>query len=887
MSLLSIHSLRCEYQIKPLGLDVAQPRFSWQLHADRRGVLQQSYQIQVGYVGATDTLWDTGDVDCEQSQLVEYAGPPLLPRTAYWYRVCVRDDTGCLSPWSDYAQFETGLLQSKNWLATWIAPSEGTEACPYLRREFHLRAPVLSARVYVTAQGIYELRINGARVSDWLFTPGWTVYEQRLQYQTYDVTTHVAEGVGAIGILLGSGWYKGNLGWEGKRQHQDEPLAALLQLHVKYQDGTEEWLLSDADWRGSTGPIQLAELYHGERYDARLELTGWDLPGYDDTAWSAVRTLDTSKHHIVAQESEPVRVVEQLTPVAIITTPDGDRVLDMGQNMVGWIQFSVDLPSGAEVSLQHAEILDQAGRFYTGNLRTAQQTIHYTCKGGGRETFAPHFTFQGFRYVKLSGFPETIAVADFCGCVIHSDLQPTGEFSCSQPLLNQLQHNIVWGQKGNFLDIPTDCPQRDERLGWTGDAQVFVATASFNYHVARFFSKWLHDLRADQLPSGAVPHVIPNVLGEGSVASSAWADAAVICPWTIYQYYGDRRLLAQQYDSMKAWVDYMRAQGEQELLFNTGFHFGDWLALDAKPDSYFGATPTDLIATAFFAYSTKLLAQTAQLLGRSADASFYEAMQQRIVASFQAEFVTPAGRLAASTQTGHVLALVFDLLKEKDRPRIAKELVKLIADNDGHLTTGFVGAPYLCFALSRSGYHELACQLVQQTEYPSWLYSVTRGATTIWEHWDGIKQDGSFWSDDMNSFNHYAYGSIGDWLYREVAGIQPDPAGPGFQMVQIAPRLMPELTAARAALQTGYGQLVCSWTRLEDEGGLTIHVEIPCNVRAHVTLPYARLADVRESGVLLSEAAGVSACAQQDRGAAFMLGSGLYQFTYTVHESER
>ncbi len=886
---LQVLHVTCEYKENPLGIDTRRPRFGWHIEADARNVRQSAYQIQLAKDQADFTVafWDTGMVSSNESIQVQYNGPELESRRRYYYRVRIYDQHGNESDWSALNYFEMGLLDPSEWQAMWITPvfeaSAGDDApCPLLRATFVLRDRVVSARAYATSLGLYELHINGDRVSDDLLTPGWTSYNKRLQYQAYDVTRFLTVGDNAVGVMLGDGWYKGELGWQNHRNIYGDKKAALLQMHVIYEDGTEEVLSTDTTWRAETGPILLSQIYHGETSDARLEKDGWDQPGFDDSAWQRVEILDRGVTSLVAQENMPVRVVKELAPIDFFVTAAGESVFDMGQNMVGYVRFTVMAPAGTTITLRHAEILDRDGNFYTGNLRSAKQQITYICKGGDQpETFSPHFTFQGFRYVKVDGYSGSLERDFIVGCVIHTDMEVTGSFVCSNDLVNRLQDNIVWGQRGNFVDVPTDCPQRDERLGWTGDAQVFIRTASFNMNVAPFFTKWLADLRVDQLADGGVPHVIPNVLGDDSASSSAWADAAVICPWTIYECFGDRRLLAEQYDSMKAWIAYMRTQGDNEFLFNTGFHFGDWLGLDAKENSYIGATPRDLIATAFYAHSTDIVAKTAHILEKWDDELRFRELHQQILTNFRNEFVTPSGRIAASTQTAHVLALWFNLVEDKDRQRVVKTLAELIEENHGHLTTGFVGTPYLCHVLSQNGYNDLAYRLLLQTDYPSWLYPVTKGATTIWEHWDSIKEDGSFWSDDMNSFNHYAYGAIGDWLYRTVAGIDVDPTQPGYRHVRIGPRLGAGLSYAKATLQSPFGQIMSFWERIDDLR-VRLHVQIPANTTATVTLYDCKIETVQESGLGIMTSSGAFTGAQADHSASIQLGSGTYHFEYML-----
>ncbi|WP_244208940.1 alpha-L-rhamnosidase [Paenibacillus ferrarius] len=776
------------------------------------------------------------------------------------------------------------MLSERDWTAQWITPDAAfidpqDKAAFYLRKTFAVQKQIHKAMIYATSLGLYELELNGARVGNLEFTPGWTSYRHRLQVQAYEVTDSLLqEGSNTIGAVLANGWYKGNLAWKDQHNIFGDRRALLLQLHIDYADGTSEVIVSDDSWRASTGAIRMSELYHGETYEAALELVDWSLPVYSEESWSAVALLAHPKSILVMQESEPMRVIESLPPVEVLVTPSGETVLDFGQNMVGKVHMRLDLPAGTCIQLFHAEVLDQDGNFYTANLRSAKQTVTYMCKGGGEESYEPHFSFQGFRYVKVEGWPQDAAfeAERFTGHVIHTDMMPKGSFECSHPLLNKLQKNIVWGQRGNFLDVPTDCPQRDERLGWTGDAQVFIRTAAYHYGIARFFSKWLRDLKADQREDGAVPFVVPHVLGDEEYASSAWGDAAVICPWTLYQVYGDKRVLEEQYESMKAWITYMRIQGENEYLWNTGFHFGDWLGLDAKEGSYVGATPRDLIATCFYAYSTSLFVKAAEVLGRTEDVAEYSKLHAHITAAFTEEFITPSGRLAAHTQTAHVLPLMFGLVSGSVRDRLARTLADDVIEQNYHLTTGFVGTPYLCQVLSDNGYHDVAVKLVLQEDYPSWLYSVHKGATTIWEHWDGIKPDGSFWSADMNSYNHYAYGSIGDWLYRTVAGLDSDDQEPGYKRVQFRPRTDSGLDYAKASFHSDYGPIRSEWKK--EKAGLVVYeFELPPNTTGVAALRGASLATATINGQAASQAAEILSVVESDGALKVELGSGIYR----------
>ncbi|WP_419872489.1 family 78 glycoside hydrolase catalytic domain [Candidatus Pristimantibacillus sp. PTI5] len=889
MAELKVTHLTAEYRRELLGTDVTHPRMSWHIESDRQGTSQKAYRIQTAGENGNfnEPLWDSALCESDKNVLVPYDGPSLSSCTRYLYRVKAWDNFGRESEWSEPAWWETAFYDSKEWVAQWITPTSESidpqaEPAFLLRKPFSLKgAEIASARIYVTAAGVYELYLNGDKVGDDELAPGWTSYRSRQAYQTYDVSAQLQKGDNAIGIMVANGWYKGRLGWENKANHYGDRRAVLVQLHVRYNDGTEEVMGSDPTWKASTGAIRFSEIYDGETYDARMEQNGWSEPGFDDLSWGAAERLELSLTHLVAQENVPTRVTQTLKPLAVIVTPSGDTLLDMGQNMVGRIRFNVSAPEGTVIKLTHAEVLDKEGNFYMGNIRTAKQLVTFIAKGEGTETYAPHFTFQGFRYVKVEGYPDQekgLPPEAFTGEVIHSDMDQTGAFECSDEMVNQLQRNIVWGQRGNFLDVPTDCPQRDERLGWTGDAQVFAGTALFNYNGGPFFTKWLRDLKADQLADGQVPFVVPNIIQ--GYSSAAWGDAATVIPWAMYTSLADKQILAEQYDSMKGWVDFIRSQGDTEHIWDTGFHFGDWLALDAKEGSYMGATPNHMVTAAYFALSTRIIRDAAKVLGIEEDAAYYGELAERIAAAYRDEFITPNGRVAARTQTAHVLALVFDLAESKDRARIALDLNEMIVENNYHLTTGFVGTPYLCFALSDNGYHETAVKLLLQKTYPSWLYSVSKGATTIWEHWDGIKPDGSFWSDDMNSFNHYAYGAVGEWMYRKIAGLSPDAEQPGYKKVRIEPDFTGgRLSHAQASYESMYGTVEAGWTF--HDGQIRVEAVVPANAAASILLRGAHADEIK--GSIKDE--GILSITQEAEGVRVETGSGRYVFTYARTDS--
>ncbi|MGE7775572.1 family 78 glycoside hydrolase catalytic domain [Chitinophaga sp. NPDC101104] len=874
--------LTTEYKSAPIGIAASQPRMSWQIQSSGRDFLQSAYEVRTGANAAAlakgkDIAWQSGKVNSGESLHIPYGGGPLASRQRVYWQVRVFDKNGKASPWSEVASWEMGLLQPADWQAKWIARSSDTSGkpgpSPLFRKAFRLSKPVQSARLYVTAHGLYEAHINGKRVGDDYLTPGWTAYDKRLQYQVYDITPMLRNGENAIGAMLGDGWYRGNLVFFNQRNTYGKTAALLLQAEITYRDGSKETIATDGSWKSvDAGPVRYSDIYNGETVNTLMEITGWADPGFHDASWEKVAVLPLTKDNLVAQEGPGVKQHERLKPVKFITTPEGDAVVDFGQNMVGWVELKVKGKAGDTITLHHAEVLDKAGNFYTANLRAAKQENKFVLNGWGTETLAPRFTFQGFRYIRVKGLRQPLDTSMFTGVAVYSDMGETGSFSCSHPLINQLQKNIQWGQKGNFVDVPTDCPQRDERLGWTGDAQVFFNTAAYNMNVTGFFTKWMKDVAADQRSNGDIPVVIPDVKSIPSPGSAGWGDVVTIIPWNFYQNYGDRRMLEVQYESMRKWVDYITAQSKSEL-WNHGPHFGDWLFYSAPHDNDGRSAITDkyLIAQAFYIHSTQNVINAAKVLGKGADVEKYEELIKRIKAAFIREYVTPNGRMVSSTQTAYVLALNFDILPEAQRASAAKRLADNIASYGNHLTTGFLGTPYLCHVLTRFGYTDVAYKLLMQESYPSWLYPVKMGATTIWERWDGIKPDGTFQDVGMNSFNHYAYGAIGDWMYKTVTGIQPDPASPGYKQFRIQPRPGGGLTHASAEYKSLYGTIASKWKL--DGGRLKLEVTVPANTTAKIVLPGAAGAAVTESGKPVQLSA-------EGKDASLQVGSGNYAFEY-------
>lgn len=850
--------------------------------------MQRAYEIKVAkdvqsLASVKSLVWSSGKVNSDKSLYIDYAGPALESGQKYFWQVRVWDNSGKASAWSAPFLWQMGLLKPGDWKAKWITPAyeedSVTRPSPLLRKTFQATKKVQSATAYITSLGLYEGYINGKRIGDAYLTPGWTNYAKRIQYQQYDVTNLLSQGDNAVGVALGSGWYRGYIAFSNQKNFYGKELALLFQLEIKYADGTSELVVSDESWKSSTGEILSSEIYHGETIDHQKIKQGWNTANYNDSEWTGVRVKNEGYDKLLATYNEPIRKRETFKPIKVIKTPAGELVLDFGQNLVGWVQMKVTGKAGDKVILHHAEVLDKKGNFYTENLRPAKQQNVYILKGGAEETFEPHFTFQGFRYLKIEGYPGEVKPDDFTAIALYSDMKLTGNFTSSNPLINQLQKNIQWGQRGNFLDVPTDCPQRDERLGWTGDAQAFARTAAYNFDVKNFFSKWLKDVANEQV-DGNVPFVVPNVLRWGpnlAGGSAGWADAATIIPWNMYLAYGDKRVLEEQYESMTGWVEWITRTSKNDL-WNTGFHFGDWLFYRPFDDNDGRSAVTDkyLIAQCFWAHSTQLVINAAKVLGKNEDVQKYSALLQRIKDAFNKEYVTATGRLVSGTQTAYVLALNFDMLPEAQRKQAADRLVENVKSYGDHLSTGFLGTPYLCHVLSRFGHDDVAYTLLEQETYPSWLYPVKMGATTIWERWDGIKPDSTFQTPGMNSFNHYAYGAIGDWMYRVVTGIDTEESAPGYKSIVIKPHIGGKLTNASAELETKYGFVRSAW-KIKD-GKLNFDVEIPANTKAVVYIPSSKQNSIIEGQKALASSKDFKVRGVEGNYTVVELGSGKYQF---------
>ncbi len=881
-----INKMLINYLEDPQGI-VRMPQLSWVIASDGKNIVQEAYQVQVAKdLSFMDVSWDSGWVKSQESARIQLKGFELETGRRYYVRVRIKVIGGAISPWSDQNNFLTGLISPDQWKCACITGesiqdadiSKGT----YLRRTFTLDKEVKEAYAFTSALGLYHLYVNGQRASDMELAPGWTSYKRRMQYQTTDISHLLKKGENTLGAHVGAGWYKGLMGLVKSRNNYGAITGFIGQILIRYQDGSQEILVTDKEWLSIDSPVVFSEIYDGEIYDAGKEIDNWSENNCDVKDWKPVDLLDYDKNILEPQHGSLVRVIQETKPKEILRTPKGETVIDFGQNMSGWVKFKVLGKKGDRVHIRCFEVLDQEGNAYFDNLRRAKQELIYTCKGVQMETYQPNFTFQGFRYALVESYPGAIESENFVACTVHSDMAATGTFECSNPYINQLQSNIVWGLKSNFVDVPTDCPQRDERLGWTGDAQIFSRTASYLYNTHTFFTKWLRDLSVDQTEEGGVPHVVPDILDghvqgnwlleEGTHSAAGWADAAIIIPWVLYQSMGDKQILIDQYESMKKWVSFMENHSN-DYVWNYKVQFGDWVALDAEEGSYFGATPNDLTCTGYFAYSTGLFSKIADILGQDEDKKRYEQVHHKVKTRFQELFFDADGSMNVRTQTAHVIALYFGLTPDAYIDKTAKNLVELIKKENGHLVTGFVGTPYICHALSQNGHIKEAYDLLLKDDFPSWLYQVKMGATTIWEHWDGIKPDGTMWNPGMNSFNHYAYGAIGEWLYRVAGGLEIDDLESGYKHSIIKPMIGGNLDYVKASLDTVYGQLESQW-RVQ---GKTVELTLIIPHNTHTSIYLDQAGEIVSSGGL--------DYIKTDKGYEAHTGSGTYKTVFILKES--
>jgi alpha-L-rhamnosidase len=928
--------LRCEYLDNPIGMDELQPRLSWQVQSDQRGQSQSAYQILVASspdnlaAGKAD-LWDSGKVASDETLHIVYAGEPLKSRLQCFWKVQSWDARDNPSGWSDVALWTMGLLDDSEWSAKYISYRDESEIqtdtstlflppARQYRKEFTATKQVRRATIYATALGIYELHLNGQRVGDAYFSPGWTDYRQRAYYNSFDVTDLVSTGENAIGAWVADGWYSGYVGFGlltgmgtekcGRSNYGKTP-TVMAQLEIEYTDGSRATIGTDKSWKVTgEGPIREADLLMGESYDARREMSGWSIAGFDDANWqpailaeengdtvadfyqvrnptqpgrgvkmaSEPRSLGFHRPKLEAFPGVPVRITEELPAKTVTVLKPGTVIFDLGQNFAGVIRLKVKGPAGHKMRIRYGEMLHPDGTLMTENLRKARATDFYVCRGDDDgEVFQPRFTFHGFQFVEVENFPGEAAADAVTGLVMHSDTPMTSEFECNDPMVNRLFQNVLWTQRANFLDLPTDCPQRDERMGWTGDAQAYVGTAAYNADIGAFYTKWLRELMESQRPSGAFPGYAPFPFQHGWDFGTAWADAGVICPWTIWQAYGDTRVIETCWEPMTRFMQWRKKTSVDDLGITHGNKWGDWLAQGAE-------TPLDYVDTVYFAISAKMMSEMAVAIGRDDEAKQYRQQFERTRDAFNKKYVEADGRVNVRTQSAQALALFADLIPAQQREGTGRYLAQMIAENGNRMSTGFLGTRPLLPVLSDSGQHNLATFLLQSQDFPSWGYEISNGATTIWERWDSYTKEDAFGRHNaaMNSFSHYAFGAVCEWMFQTLAGISSD--GPGYKKIIIRPRppqsgsnaMREPINQVRATYDSIRGTIISDWQLAGGE--FRLNVTIPANTTARVYIPTADAARITESGKPLADNALIRQAKTEDGHIVLRVGSGSYSF---------
>lgn len=841
----NIMDMQVNHVSRPLGYELRTQTFSWKYDApaDSAGRIAANRVLVAEDLAFTRIIHDSG-MSAEVSFVSYGLRLQLAPRTRYYWKVETLLESGAKIE-SAASWFETGKMDEM-WQGKWIGVGGEGKTSPIVRKTFALKKPLRSARAYMTGLGLYECCINGTLMNDGYLQPGFNNYNYWLQCQTMDITDCLCMGENVLSVMLGDGWYRGRFGVNGGFENNfGEHLHIRCEIHLCYEDGTEGLVCSDESFRYADGPVRFSNIYDGEVFDAAQEPEGWMQAGFDDSSWKPARLLAPERcEKLTDRYSLPVVVKERICPAALLHAPGGEVILDMGQNMTGWLVFTDRLKKGQQVRLRYAELLED-GALCTRNLLTAKAEFVYT-SGGKERLVRPHFTYYGFRYVQLEGFEEPVALEDFEGWNLYSDMESVGAVRTGNEDVNRFIRNVSWSQRDNFLEHPTDCPQRSERLGWTGDAQIYFKTANYFMNAAAFFRKYMKDMNEEQAHRGGlVPFIIPKLAGRGfedqkqDECSAAWSDAAVIIPWFTYVFYGDRELLAEQYAGMKAWTDYMIRRDEADggkYLWQTGFHFGDWLALDNPKPGPFGKTDPYFIASCFYYYSTRLVARAAAVLEKEEDCARYGERAKKIRRALLDAYYTGEEICKIDTQTAYALTIYMEIVSERAIRQNGARLAEKLKQNGGHLDTGFVGTPYLCFALTRAGYHELACRLLLKDDYPSWLYQVKKGATTVWEAWDALDENGRLTGEA--SLNHYAYGSVAEWIYAVLGGIQPTEEHPGFAKARIAPMPSKLLGSAHASVDTQAGRYEVRWQCGEGDS-VRVHVRVPFGCRARIVLQKA------------------------------------------------
>ncbi|MFX1323933.1 MAG: family 78 glycoside hydrolase catalytic domain [Promethearchaeota archaeon] len=915
-----IQNLRTEFLINPLGIDILNPRLSWELFTKERGLQQKAYRVQCARTknnidSNSNLLWDSGIIN-ESTTIIRYQGLALISSERVFWHVKIWDQEGTEWDWSETVWWEMGLLKKSDWKASWIDPEldiNPVEFNPaaYIRKEFQVNSVIKEARLYITSYGNYESWINNHRVGNQIFTPGRTEYHKRLQYQCYDVTDLLNEGNNAIGVILGDGWWRGANTALSIRNRFGTRISLLAQLKIDLENGESMLILSDDSWKAtSEGPIRKCDLKFGETYDGRMELVGWSRPGYNDDEWHDVQVKMLGYDNLIATMGPKILEKEKIFP-KVIQTSNGERILDFGQNFSGYIEMKVkELPVGSKISLVHGEVLDTDGNFTQRNIRLMKSVFTQSKElyqldtyihGESLDSYKPHFSVKGFRYVKLMGYPEDIVAENFTGIAVYSDMRTTGYFECSNPLINQFYSNTLWSQKSNFLDIPTDCPTR-ERSGWTGDAQVFSLAGSILMDTLTFFTKWMKDVEASQRDDGMIRNLSPNEFSKDMFheGSAGWGDAGVIIPWTIWKIFGDTTIITNQYNSMKAWVEYERHHAQKThwarkinpkfwfgaskklrpYLWDTKFHFGEWMEADLAKSMrkiYMGLIKRLFfsdpeVATAYFAYSSKLLAEMAKAIGKQEDALEYSNLAKKVRQTYQYFFLKD-GMLESKRQAHYVRPIALKLAPKAMYKKLIDQLAQLVEQHDFHVGTGFLSTRFLCQVLSENGYVDYAYELMLQSTRPSWLYEVTKNATTIWENWNGIDEEGNV----QLSMNHYSYGAQVYWLFSSVLGIKYDPKVAGFKHYYLEPKPGGGLTYAKGSYQSIHGNIYSEWIWDSTGEEIVKYVcKVPPNTNATVKLPVTRSTIIKENGINIQNISGISDIVQEDNTISFKATPGTY-----------
>jgi alpha-L-rhamnosidase len=866
------NDLRCEYLRDPVAIDVRAPRFSWVLGFDDRGEAQTAYQLLVASRRSSldrdrGDLWDTGRVASADINQIAYQGNALMSGQSYYWKVRSWNKKGAASPYSRPATFEVGLLSRDEWKGQWIGG--GRE----LRKDWEIPAGVVRARAYVTALGYYELHLNGRRIGHNVLDPAFTLYPKRVLYSTYDVTAALHEGDNAVGAMLGGGW--ATLSPPGSFKGYYSSPALLIQLNVELEGGRRMSLASDSTWKAADGPIVEDSVYDGEIYDARKETEGWDEPGFDDSSWHAAAVSSGTSGALSAESMPPIRVVGEIAPVSVSNPRPGFYVFDMGQNMSGWVRLRVRGPAGTRIQLRFAEVLHGDGMINTGSIRAAKSRDIYILRGGDTEIYQPRFTYHGFRYVELTGYPGAPALDSVRGEVVHTAVDSVGGFSASNQILNQLQKLIVWSQLTNLFSIPTDCDQRDERQGWMGDTQVTGEEAIMNFDMAAFYTNFIRDIHDEQGEDGTVTDTVPLRYGSRP-ADPAWGTAYVQLTWYLWQYYGDKRALEENYDGVKRYVEFLRTRAPGNLLGYS--YYGDWVSILH--------TPGDFVSACYYYLDVDLLARMAEVIGRTGDAQTYHQLAGEIKDAVNHKYLDPAtGGYANGTQTANAMALGLGLAPDKSRGGVIGNLVDdIVYRHDTHLTTGFIGARFVLPVLSDAGRSDLAYELATQTTYPSWGYMIGHGATTLWELWQNKT------GPSMNSQDHAMFGSIGAWFYQALAGIQMAGGSAGYRHLMIAPQMVEDLRSASGSIETLRGTVSSAWSR--EPGRVSMEVSVPAGSDARIVVPrddQMTHITVQESGQAIWSDGhytpgdpGISGAVLNEHGDVVVdAGSGHYSFVLT------